>query len=161
MKLQSRSSNRSGERALDGIRNSACFCRTSSQHKHPPAGQYGADAHGDRETRHLLPSTKEFAIVLHRRFAEHLQACFRRKTGRRFVEADVPIAPDSQDLQVDAARTLNFSFIPSAIFFVVATDGAIWDMNISRIKIYMRKKMFRHEMMKTLRVLGRNPQIFV
>ncbi len=71
------------------------------------------------------------------------------------------VAADAEDLQIDAAGVLNVIFIGGAVFFVVAGDGAVGDVNVAGVDVHVRKKMFQHEVVKAVRMLGGNSEIFV
>src|SRR5450755_1075856 len=71
------------------------------------------------------------------------------------------VAADAENLQIDAAGALNVVFIGGAVFFVVAGDGAVGNMNVAGIDIHMGKEVLQHEMVKAVGMLGRNSEIFI
>jgi len=69
-----------------------------------PRFQNRSYAHSDRATRAFLARRKRFRVIVNRFLAKDFQPRARRQAGSRLVEADVSVAPDPKDLQVDPSH---------------------------------------------------------
>src|SRR5260370_34060285 len=121
----------------------------------------GADAHSDGALRNFFFGGKELAIVLDGFLAENFQAGARTEARGRFVESDVAVAADAENLQVDAAGIANSLFVGGAILLVASLDRAIGDVDVGGRYVHMREKILLHEIVKTLRMACWEAQIFV
>ena len=73
----------------------------------------------------------------------------------------MPVAPDAQKLQVDSPGLPNGVLVRSAVIIIVSANRSIGDVDVSRIDVDVSKKIFLHEVVKTSRVGGGKPQVFV
>src|SRR4029077_1297401 len=93
-------------------------------------------------------------------FAENFQTGTRAQAGSRFVESDMAVAADAENLQVDTAGCANGLFVGRAILLIVSLDGTVGDVNVAGCYVHVSEEILLHEMMKTLRMIGRKPQVF-
>ena len=71
------------------------------------------------------------------------------------------VAPDAQKLKVDSSSLPDRRFIRRAILIVIAPDSSIGNVDVARVGVDVRKKIFLHEMMKTLRMRGGKAEILI
>src|SRR5258708_35787349 len=161
VKLQCGSSDRGCERSLNGFGDSGCLGGAICEKENPLCFENGADAHGDGALGNLFFGGEELAVVFDGFFAENFQTGSRTEAGGRFVESDVAVAADAADLQVDAARLANGLFVGRTITIVVSLDGAIGDVAGAGRPGHVSAKILMHEMVKTLRMVRREAQVFV
>src|SRR5207244_3239896 len=77
----------------------------------------GRYSHRDREARHLIERSEEAGVVADGLFGQRLQSSAAAQRRAWLIEADVPVAPDAQNLQVDAAGIADHLLVPLAIGF--------------------------------------------
>src|SRR6266404_7888708 len=112
-------------------------------------------------TRPLLARRKRLRVVVHRFLAEHFQPRARGQAGSRLVEANVSIAADPKNLQIDAPGLADVLFIRNAILIVMARDSSVRNMNIGWAHVDVRKEMLAHKIMKALRMCRRKSQVLI
>src|SRR5258708_15584512 len=161
MKLERGSSDRGCERSFNGFGDSGCLGGAICEKENPLCFENGADAHGDGALGNLFFGGEELAVVFDGFFAENFQTGSRTEAGGRFVESDVAVAADAENLQVDAARIANGLFVGRTILMVVSLDGAIGDVDVAGRHVHVSEKILMHEMVKTLRMVRREAQVFV
>src|SRR5205823_11111920 len=118
-------------------------------------------AHGDGALWHLLCTGEKMAIVFNRFSTERFQTGTGSQAGSGLVKADVAVASNAKNLQVDTASGLYGSFVARAILVVITGDCAVGNMDVIARDIHMRKKIVRHEVVKTLRMRRRKAKVFV
>ncbi len=111
--------------------------------------------------RNFFAGSKKFAVVLDGFFREDFETRSGAKTGGGLVEADVAIAADAKDLQVDAASISNALLVGGAVLAIVPFDRAIGNMNVGGRDVHVRKKVLAHEVREALRMIGGKSQVFV
>src|SRR5262249_60071141 len=79
----------------------------------------------------------------------------------RLVEADVTVAADAKDLQINSAGVLDRLLVRVAVAVVVPFDCAVRNMNVLLRNIDAREEMLAHEKAKALRMCPRKAEIFV
>src|SRR4029077_6015101 len=97
----------------------------------------GADAHGDGALGNLFVGGKEMAVVFDGLFAENFQTGTRAQAGSRFVESDMAVAADAENLQVDTAGCANGLFVGRAILLIVSLDGTVGDVNVAGCYVHV------------------------
>ena len=96
-----------GDRAADGVIDRLRLVLARGDQHDALRRHDVADAHGNRLTRHLVRALEEARVRFDgvRRQRDDVRAV--SEFLRRLVEADMTVAPDAQQLNVDAARVVN------------------------------------------------------
>ena len=96
-----------GDRAADGVIDRLRLVLARGNQHDALRRHDVADAHGNRLTRHLVRVLEEARVRFDgvRRQRDDVRAV--SEFLRRLVEADVTVAPDAQQLNVDAARVVD------------------------------------------------------
>ena len=108
-----------------------------------------ANAHRDGIDGNILPLVEEPGIVINGRFGERLQAGPGREGTGWFIECNMPIGADPQDLQIDAAALLDALFVPLAKRPVIPCRAG-WDVRVLLWNINVLEKVLMHEVMVAL-----------
>jgi hypothetical protein len=161
MKLQGGGGDGGGDGSFDGFGDGSGLGGAGGEQENFPGFQNRADAHGDGTARTLFAGSEGFCIVVQRLPAQDFEARAGTNAGSGLVEADVTVAADAQDLEVDAAGLADGLFIGGAVLIVIAADGAVGNVDIARIYIDAREEIFVHEMMEALRMCGGKTEIFI
>src|SRR5690349_8431820 len=145
MELQGGGGDGTSDRAFDGFGGGGGFGCTGGQQKNLAGLENRTDTHGDSTSRALFARAEEFGVVVERFAAQDFEACARSQAGSGLVEADMPIAPNAEKLEVDTACGADRVFVGGAVGIVVGADAAIGDMNVARWHIDVTKEMFMHK----------------
>ena len=121
-----------------------------------------ADPHGQGLLGHVLFPEEVARRVAARHGIERRQARAAMACRARLVEADMSGSADAQNLQVDAAGTLDHLFIFRAVASrVLSIDQAVRDVDILRLDVDVIEKRFLHPAPVTVRIVGVQAQVFV
>src|SRR5580704_7625351 len=161
MQLQRRSAHRRGDWPFDGFRHGFGFCFSGGDQHDVARFENSADSHGDCGGGHFFAAGEIAAIVGERRAAQSLGASARGEARGRLVEANVAVAPDSEDLQVDAACLANGRFVAGAIFLVAGLNAAVGNMDLGWRNIDVGEKILVHEAVKAVRMVGSQADVLV
>ena len=84
----------------------------------------------------------------------------RDQRARRFVEADVPVEPQPENLQIDAAGFLNRSFVADA-FLREIRRRAVEQMDPAGVEVDVIEQVPAHETVIAARIVAREPDELV
>src|ERR1700747_3637373 len=161
MHLQSGRTDRRSDGAFNGFCNGGGFGTARSEKKDATGIENGANAHGNSARGDCGFVGERVAIVFDGFATERFQTGAGSEAGGRFVEADVAVAADTKNLDVNAAGGFDGLFVLRAVGVVVSGDGAIGNVDIFRREIHMRKEILLHKKMEALRVGSAQSQIFI
>lgn len=149
-----------GDGAFDGLGYGLGFIFSRGKEDGFAGVEDGSDAHGDDMEWHRVLAAEEAGVVLAGAGGEGFDAGAGGEGGCRFVEANVAICADAEELEVDAACCADFFLVAAAEFFGVRRH-TVWDMNVCRIDVHMPKEILMHEGLVGLRMVGSNADVFV
>src|SRR6266699_1431795 len=161
MELQGRRGDGAGDGAFDGLGDGGGLGRAGGQQKDFAGFEDRADAHSDGAARTFFVGTEKLGVVVERLAAQDFEACTRGETGCRLVEADVSVAANAEQLEVDAACGANRLLVGRAIDTVIAADAAVRDVDVAREYVDVAKEMLVHEMVITLGMGSTQAEVFV
>ena len=93
-----------GDRAFDQAVDGVFFVAAQGQQHDLPGLHDGADAHGNGLARHLTLRLEKALVGLNGAVGEADDLGAVAKVVRRLVKADVAVASDAQQLEINAAR---------------------------------------------------------
>ncbi len=140
MKLERGRANGRRDGAFDGFGDCGGFGLSGGENQNAAGVEDGADAHGNCAFWNFLALRKKAPVVFYGFPGELFQACARSEAGIGFVEADVAVAADSENLQIDAAGFFDFVFVAFAVFGIVGAEGAAGNMNSCRLRNSLGKR---------------------
>src|ERR1700723_1870267 len=161
MKLKRRSSDGGGNRAFDSPRDCVSFYVSAGQDENSARLLNRSNAHGDGTLGDFFAGDEGLAIVFDRLAGENFQPGPRSQARRRFVEANVAIAPDTKNLQVDATRCPDFLFVRRTILFVIAGNHSIRNVSSRWVDVDMAEEILAHKKVEALRGIRRNPEVLL
>ena len=161
MELEGGGGDGGGDGAFDGFGDGGGFGSAGGEEQDFAGFEDGADAHGDGAAGAFFTGSEKFGVVVESFLVEDFQTRARAEAGSGLVETDVAVAADAEELQVDAAGLADGVFVGFAVVVVVATDGAIGDVDVVGIDVDVGEEILLHEMMETLRMRGGEAEVLV
>ena len=133
-----------GERAFDHVFDGADFGGAEGEQQAASRVENGADAHRERVLRHRVEGTEDGAIIAECLFGEDLDPRARTQRAGGFVETDVAVAAEAEELDVDPAGVENALFVTAALGVkigrrAVGHVGALW------VDVDVAEEIFPHE----------------
>lgn len=123
--------------------------------------QDGAHADRQRHARHSGDVVPEEACVREDRVVcERLDARAAHQRGAGLVERDVPVLSDASQEELDSADGLDRRLVPRAFGYEI-WRVSVENVDLRRGDVDMREELAEHEGMVGLRVVLRQPDIFV
>ena len=133
---------------------------TEGQQENFPGIHDRANTHRDDMPRDIFGARKKTGIVLPRARRECLDACTRSQRRAGFVEPNVAVAADAEDLQIDSAAVTDALLVISTMGGDIV-DIAVRNVYVAWVDINVPKQLIVHEGMVGLRVIDRQPDVFV
>lgn len=149
-----------GDGAFDGLGYGLGFVFSRGEEDSFAGVENGSDTHGDGMEWHGVLAAKKAGVVLPGAGGEGFDAGAGGEGGCRFVEADVAVAADAEELKVDAAGGGDFILVIAAECFGIRRH-AIGDVDVCLIDVHMPKEIFVHECVVGLRMVGSDADVFV
>ena len=109
---------------------------------------------------HGFLAAEEAGVVLAGAGGECFDAGAGGEGGGGFVETDMAVGADAEELEVDASCGADSFFVASAEFFGIGRH-AIGDVDVRAIDVHMPEEVLVHERVVGLRVVGANADVFI
>src|SRR5438034_3832246 len=159
MKLDRRRGTACCERTLERGGHSRSFGRSGREHEEGFGIQNRSDSHRDGHDRRLEVWLPEL-IVPNCGARESLDSSARPEARAGFVETNVSVPTDAQDLEVDPATGFDQRFVSRRLGSrVCRVSGG--DVSVDRIYIYVSEEAVVHGAVEGPRVLRANAEVFV
>ena len=100
-----------GDGTFDGLGYGLGFVFSCREEDGFAGVENGSDTHGDDMEGHRVLATEEAGVILASAGGEGFDAGAGGKGGCRFVETDVAIAADAEELEVDAPSATDFFLV--------------------------------------------------
>ena len=149
-----------GEWTLDHVLDGANLGRPECEQEDSARVEDGADAHGESVLRHVFEGAENGTVILEGLLGEDFYPRAGAQRAGGFVEADVTIAPQTEQLDINATRIEDALFVTAA-FDMHVLRRAIGDVGVLLINVDMLEKMLPHEPVVGLIMGGRQTDIFV
>jgi len=149
-----------GDGAFDGLSYGLGFIFSRGEEDGFACVENGSDTHGDDMEWHRVLAPEEAGVVLAGAGGKGFDARAGGEGGCRFVEANVAVSADAEELEVDAACCADFFLVAAAEFFGVRCH-TVWDMDVFAIDVHMPEEVLVHERMVGLRMVGSDADVFV
>ena len=121
-----------------------------------------AQAHRDGLRGHVLLAKEIAGRVAPRDRVERAHPGAAIGQAKRFVEADVPVAADAQQLNVDAAGLANLLLVPAAMLLqLVRRSQPVGNENVLVFDVDPLEQVLVHPAAITLQPLAAQAQVFV
>ncbi len=115
VKLESGTGTNCGERTFDHVFDGADFRGTEREEQAAARIKDGADAHRECVFRHGVEGAEDRAVITERLLGEDLNPRARAERAGGLIEADVTVAAEAEELDVDAARVEDALFVAAAL----------------------------------------------
>ena len=109
---------------------------------------------------HGIEGAEDFAVILQGLLGENLDPSARAEGAGRFVETDVTVAAEAEQLDVDAAGLDDAGFVGAALGVEIGRD-AVRNMGAGDVDVDMPEKIFLHEKPVRLGVCRRQADVLV
>ena len=143
-----------------GIMDGLGLVRAGGNEHHLPGTHNGADAEAYRLPRHFVGAVEKARIGFNGALAQRDQVATVHEAIPGLVEADVSIAANAQQLNVNAARRLNGGIIRAGRRSQI-TGRATGHMDGLRAHVHMLEQLLHHEGVVAAGMLRRKPYILV
>jgi hypothetical protein len=121
----------------------------------------GRHPHRERLARHAPPLVAEQrGVGVSRRVGQARPMRCRSQRDARLVEADVSVAAEAEQQQVDPPRAPDRAFVPAALLFQIR-GPAVQEVNAARLQVDVIEEMAVHEAALAARVGARDPDELV
>lgn len=160
MQLENRSRNARGHRSEKRLFEDVCLAFAGHDHHNPPRLHDAADAHRVGEMRHIRFRRKKTLVRLNGGIRQRNAVCVLLEHVLRLVEADVPIWPKPQQLEINAAKLADGRVVMAALR-VAVLGHAIRNVRVPQVNLDMVEEILPHEMRIALRMAGGQPDIFI
>ena len=160
--LEGRAGAHCGDGTFDEANHSVLLTSTEGE-EHDLLGVHdGANAHGDGLGRHFfnLATEEEASVVLDGLLGEHLRVGAASEGATWFVEGDVAVGTDAEELDVDTTSGGDGVFISLAGGGDVGGE-TVRNVGLGLVDIDVIKELGLHEVVVALVVFGSETEIFV
>src|SRR5579859_7207830 len=137
MKLQRGGTDGRGDGAFDGFGDSGGFGFAGSKNQDASRIENCADAHGDGTFGNFGALREKATIIFDGFLREFLQPSARGEAGVWFVETDVSVAADAENLEIDAAGVFDGAFVFVTIGGIIFAERTVGDVNFVRRKVHL------------------------
>ena len=160
MELKDRSGHFGCDRTEEGTLNDIFFRFAVGDEQDFLCLHNGTHTHGDGLARNVAFVFKEASVCLDGRFMKiDYVSCFF-KNGSRFVESDVTIKTDAEQLKINTAEGLDASVVVSALFCKVF-GAAVGNERVLKANVDMVKEVGLHKVTVALIVISGKTDVFV
>ena len=149
-----------GQRTLDHVFDGADFGGTEGEEEAAAGIEDGADTHGEGMLRHGVEGAENGAVVAERLLGENFDPSAGAERTGGFVEADVAVAAETEQLDIDAAGVEDTLFVTAA-FGVEIGRGAVGHVRAGWVDVDVAEKIFPHEIPVGLVVRAGETDVFV
>ena len=160
VKLKSGAGADRSQRSFDHVFDGADFGWAESKEEATAGIENGADAHREGVFRHLFQATEDGAVIAESLLGENLDPGAGTEGAGRLVEANVPVAAETQELDIDTTGIDNTMFVAAALGVEIG-GGAVRDVRALLVDVDVAEKIFPHEIPIGLIVRAGKTDIFV